>query len=67
MAEYEGYRDVLESLLSAFGGRHWIRVTEAAQFLGVDNRTLKKRFLVETGGISAELLARRICKCSKGK
>lgn len=65
MAEYEGYRDVLESLLTAFGGRHWLRVSEAAQFLGMDNRTVKKRFLVGTDGIAVELFARRICNASK--
>lgn len=65
MAEYEGYRDVLESLLTAFGGRHWLRVSEAAQFLGMDNRTVKKRFLVGTDGIATELFARRICHESK--
>lgn len=65
MAEYEGYRDVLESLLNAFGGRHWLRVSEAAAFLGMDNRTVKKRFLVGTDGIATELFARRICHESK--
>lgn len=67
MSEYKGYRDVLESLLTEFGGRHWLRVSEAAQFLGVDNRTVKKRFDVGTDGIATELFARRIVQCSRAR
>lgn len=65
MRDPDGYRDVLESLLSAFDGRHWLHITEVARFFGMDNRTVKEKFGFGKEGISAEVLARRICKCAK--
>lgn len=61
MREKEDYRAILEALLQHFN-KHWVYPSEVADFLGMDYRTVKKKFDISRDGISIETLARRMCK-----
>ena len=60
MREKESYRDILASLIRYFN-KHWVYPQEIGKYLGMDYRTVKKKFHVTKEGISIETLARRMC------
>lgn len=57
--EKETYRAILSDLLNAKDERIWWQ-KEIAMYLGVDRRTVKKRYGVGRHGIEVHLLAQRI-------
>lgn len=57
--EKETYREVLSDLLQAKDERIWLQ-KEIAIYLGLDRRTVKKRYGVGRNGIEVHLLAKRI-------
>lgn len=59
--ESENYRDILEELLKNFH-KHWLYPTEIGGYLGMDYRTVMKKFGVTRDGCSVETLARRMSK-----
>ena len=61
MKEKPEYRDVLETILTANDGKVLLTQGKAAEILGLDPRTVKRRYGVGRGGISAAMLARRVC------
>ena len=58
--EHNDYRRVLESLLGYFN-KHWVYPTEVAGYLGMDYRTVMRKFSMTREGCSIESLARRMC------
>lgn len=59
--EKEGYRDQLESILTFTGGKHLLSATAVSNYLGIDRHTVQRRFGVTRDGITAEMLARKLC------
>ena len=59
--EKESYRDILESLLEFSQGRHLLKASEAASFLGLCRQTVVKKYSFKDGYITAETLARELC------
>lgn len=59
--ELESYRDNLESLLGHFH-KHWVYPKELGDYLGIDYRTVMKKFGVTRNGCSIEVIARRMSK-----
>ena len=63
--ESEAYRPILESLLAYMderGGGHLMSQKRVAEYLGVEPRTVAKRFGITKSGITAEALAMRLAK-----
>ena len=58
--EYEDYRIILEELLHHFH-KHWVYPMELAGYLGVDYRTVMRKFGITRQGCSIEAIARRMC------
>lgn len=61
--EHIDYRDTLESLLHYFN-KHWVYPSEVAGYLGMDYRTVMKKFNMTREGCSLESLARRMCNAN---
>lgn len=59
--EKEGYRPILADLLNAKDERIWGQ-KEIALYLGLDPRTVKKRYGIGRGGIEVHELARLLAK-----
>ena len=59
MKEADTYRSVLADLLQAKDERIW-KQSEVARYLGLDPRTVKRRYGVGREGIEVHLLARRV-------
>ena len=59
--EHDGYRTTLEDILSFTEGARLLTCRKAAEYLGVDPRTVKKIFGVGKDGIAATELARKLC------
>ncbi len=59
--EKEDYRAILEDILTATGGKRMITIEDAARYLGISRKTVKKRYMPEDGPINACVLARRLC------
>jgi len=57
--EREDYRIILEELLRHFN-KHWIYPTELAVYLGVDYRTVMRKFGITRQGCSIEGIAKRM-------
>lgn len=62
MRETEDYRYILEQLIKYFN-KHWVYPSEIGGYLGMDYRTVMKKFGVTRSGCSIESLARRMSKC----
>lgn len=60
MKEKEGYREVLESILTATEGRHLLNIAEVVRFTGRSRNTVVKRYPFVKGEIAAEVLALKI-------
>ena len=60
--ELEGYRDVMEDLLTFFNGRRLLYQRDVAEYLGCCPRKAAKLYNIPREGITIPLLARRICK-----
>ena len=56
-----GYWDTLEYLIEALDNKKMLKIKEVADFLGIDYRTVKKRFSFKDGYISITTLAREMC------
>ena len=63
MREPQGYRETVEYLQSRTG-KGWLSTTEIASILGVDRRTVTRRFGI-TRGCALPILAMRLTKESK--
>ena len=62
MSEHQFYRDNLEQILAFTGGRHLLTIKDVKAFTGLaDPRTVRKRFPITDGYISAATLARCLC------
>ena len=59
MKEADTYRSVLADLLQAQDSKHWSQ-KQASYYLGIDPRTVKRRYGIDRKGISVWELARRI-------
>jgi hypothetical protein len=59
--EKEGYRTILADLLNAKDERMWGQ-KEIALYLGLDPRTVKRRYGIGRGGIEVHELARLLAK-----
>lgn len=59
--EYEDYRVILEGLLAHFN-KHWVYPMEISGYLGMDYRTVMRKFGITRNGCSLETLARRMCQ-----
>jgi hypothetical protein len=59
--EKEGYRPILTDLLNAKDERMWGQ-KEIALYLGLDPRTVKRRYGIGRGGIEVHELARLLAK-----
>ena len=57
----DGYWDTLEYLIKALDNKKMLKIKEVADFLGIDYRTVKKRFSFKDGYISITTLAREMC------
>ena len=57
MREKEGYREVLESILTVTNGKHLLNIKEVMTFTGKSRNTVIKRYPFINGEITAELLA----------
>lgn len=51
------YEKTLEDILRYTGGRRMLKKKEAARYLGMSEDTLKKRFGIGKGGVTAMQLA----------
>lgn len=61
--ESKYYRDNLASILEFTNGRHVLTTHEVGTYTGFrDNRTVKRRYPIVDGYISAETLARELCR-----
>lgn len=58
--EKPAYRDNVERIKIMFPDKELLSVFEAARFLGVDSRTVKKYFPIKNGFISVATLAREL-------
>lgn len=58
--ERDDYRVILEELIKYFN-KHWVYPTELGGYLGMDYRTVMKKFNMTRQGCSIESLARRMC------
>lgn len=56
--EKEGFRDNLVRLDEKFPDREIISLKDCARFLGIDTRTVKKRYKITKAGVSKVQLAR---------
>ena len=59
MKEYESYRAILADLLQAQDSKHWTQ-KQTSYYLGIDPRTVKRRYGIDRKGINVWELARRI-------
>lgn len=60
MKEKEAYRDNLEQLLLFFHEKRLLQPAEVSEYLGIDPRTVKKKFKFNNGYISVVNLAREL-------
>lgn len=58
--ERDAYRDILEDIYRRCGEKALLSRTEAAKYLGIDRRTVAKRFDIGPDGITAPALARKL-------
>lgn len=56
--EKEDYRSILEDILQFFDGKRVLTVTDVARFTGRDRGTVRRRFDIRDGEITAHRLAR---------
>lgn len=59
--EKEDYRAILEGLLGYFR-KHWVYPNEIGGYLGLDYRTVMRKFDISRDGCSVETLARKMCR-----
>lgn len=59
--EKEDYRNILEGLLNHFH-KHWVYPMEIGDYLGINYRTVMRKFDIDRDGCSIETLARKMCK-----
>lgn len=60
--EHEAYRDNLEALLSYFGDKRLVTISDVARYTGCDRRTVAKLYNIQKDGITLPTLARRMCR-----
>lgn len=56
--EKELYRDNLERLDRKFPDKEFLKLIDIAEYLGIDKRTVKKRYAIGSDGIEKVKLAR---------
>lgn len=57
--ERPAYRDNLQDILEFFGGKRVLTIADVRKYTGfTDDRTIKRRFPIQKGVISAPTLAR---------
>ena len=62
--EADGYRQTVEWLTEATGGKAWMTVTDISRLLGVDRHTVTRRFGI-TKGCALPILAMKLAQESK--
>lgn len=60
--EREDYRPILEDILRFSGQRRILTIQDVATYLGLDYRTVKRRYHIDRCGISAPTLAMKLAK-----
>jgi Mn-dependent DtxR family transcriptional regulator len=60
--ERDSYRDILEDIYRRCGDKALLSLAEVARYLGIDRRTVTKRFGIGTAGITAPALARMLAR-----
>lgn len=58
--ERDAYRDILEDIYRRCGEKALLSRAEVAKYLGIDRRTVAKRFDIGADGITAPALARKL-------
>ena len=66
MREPEGYRETLAWLTERAYGKGWLTISDISRILGVDRRTVNRRFGI-TGGCSIPALAMKLAQESNRK
>lgn len=60
--ELANYRDILERLDEAYPGRELLTREEVAAFLGVNPRTVKRRYDFPAGRVTKTMVARMVAQ-----
>lgn len=63
--EFEDYRPILEDILEFSSGRRLLSAKDVAQYLGRCEKTVRKNYEIDAGGILAHVLARKLAGKSK--
>lgn len=58
----DAYRDALEDILRYTDGKRMLSARTVAEYLGIDQRTARKRYEIPADGIMATRLARMLCR-----
>lgn len=58
--EHEAYRFILEDIYNRCGDKALLTLSEVARYLGIDRRTVTKRFGIGPAGITVPALARML-------
>lgn len=64
MREPQGYRETVQWLTERTDGRGWLSTTEIATLLGVDRKTVNKRFGINRG-CALPILAMKLAQESR--
>ena len=59
--EHIDKRTITETISNLFPGRWWLKTEEVAESMGIDTRTVRKRFSIQKGGIAVDTLIREYC------
>lgn len=62
MREPNGYRQTLEWLTEQTDGKGWLRLSEIADLLGLDRKTVRSKFGIDGGGCALPVLAMKMTR-----
>jgi len=60
MREPNGYRQTLEWLTERTDGKGWLQLSEIAEILGLDRKTVRSKFGIDGGGCALPVLAMKM-------
>lgn len=65
MREPQGYRETVQWLTEQTNGKGWLRLSEIAEILGLDRKTVRSKFGIDGGGCALPVLAMKMTRESK--